>query len=109
MEIAVSGDTQTAGNTVKTGDDTSRLWMRTLTGEIGGIMELNDEMRFLLVLQTACIVYDVQLGRQIAAQVVDEGIKLRPSELIVDDLGRAAMQYANYSYGQGERPNWLPK
>jgi hypothetical protein len=76
---------------------------------IGVIMTISDEMRFLLVLQTECIVKDLQLGRQIAGQVVDEGIKLRPSELIVDDLGRAALQYANYSYGHGDRPDWLPK
>ena len=72
-------------------------------------MTISDEMRFLLVLQTQAIVYDLTLGRNIAGQVVDEGIKLRPSELIVDDLGRAALQYANYSYGRGEKPNWLPK
>jgi hypothetical protein len=72
-------------------------------------MKISDEMRFLLVLQTQAIVYDLSLGRNIAGQVVDEGIKLRPSELLVDDLGRAALQYANYSYGLGDKPNWMPK
>lgn len=64
---------------------------------------------FLLIAQTQAIIRDIHQGRTIAAQVVAEACMI-PEEGLSENIevvAGQAIDYVNYSYGEGEKPVWV--
>ena len=64
--------------------------------------------KFLLLVQTGAIVYDIRYGRTIAINVVSKAIEIS-EEKLPRDIELAAVEFVQYEYGLEEfpKPNWL--
>lgn len=65
--------------------------------------------KFILLVQTGAIVYDIRYQRTIAMSVVANALEVQ-EEKISKDVELAALEYIQYQYGLEEmpKPKWLP-
>ena len=68
---------------------------------------MNKKDKFILLVQTGAIGYDIRYQRTIAVPVLAEALDI-PDEKIPSDVELAACEYLDYKYGLEEypKPKW---